>query len=302
MQETLEEYFAKRREWVNQELKNLLPENLDWPSHLHRAMMYSLFPGGKRLRPILVIAAYEAIASDRNWENVMPVALSVELMHVYSLIHDDLPQMDDDDLRYGLPTNHRVYGETLAILAGDALQAKAFQTVSDQKLYPQHISPSVILQITRELAYSASEDGIVGGQSMDLGYEGDIKGMEHLAFLFSKKTGILIKTSIIAGALIAGASSWQIKTLSTFGERLGLAFQITDDLLDDINISSQSNNSYGKHSAKKSSPSIVEFLGAKGSREWGERAITEALQAIDSLDERAEPLRAICRWIPHRLI
>lgn len=296
MNEPAEQYMAHRRALVEEFLHRLIGLTVEWPSHLHRAVCYSLFPGGKRFRPILAIAGYEALAPVPDLSAVMPIAAALEFIHTASLIHDDLPAMDDDDARRGKPTSHRVHGEALAILAGDALQATAFQVVTNRSLYPVGMDPALILDFAHELAVISGEDGMVGGQSMDLGYEGEVKAVDQLAFLYGKKSGGLIRASVLGGARAAGAAPWQLKALSTYGDRLGLAFQITDDLLD------ESESPDKKPVKPRAIPSIVELLGVRATREWGERAVNEAIQAIEALDERADPLRELARWLPTRTV
>lgn len=298
MIESLDQYMRQRKALVDDLLHRLIGSTIEWPSHLHRAIGYSLFPGGKRFRPLLSIAGYEALAPVPDLAAVLPAAASLELIHTYALIHDDLPQMDDDDMRRERPTSHRVHGEALAILAGNALQAMAFQVLSNRSLHPVGIDATVLLDVVQDVASAVGEEGIVGGQSMDLGYEGEVKAMEHLAFLYAKKTGGLIRASILSGARIAGGSPWQIKALSTFGDRVGQAYQITDDLIDESEAEPPSPHG----SRPRSIPSIVELLGVRGSQDWADRAIAEALQAIEAFDERAEPLRELARWIGTRKV
>lgn len=295
MRESIDAYLSQRRNQVDAALHRLVGDTIEWPSHLHKSIGYSLFSPGKRLRPILAIAGYEAIATVPDLSAVMPAAVAYELIHTYTLIHDDLPQMDDDDMRRGRPTNHRVYGEALAILAGDALQAMAFQILCNRSLYPRGVDPAAILDVAHELAEASGEEGVVGGQSMDLGYEQEVRAVEHLAFLFSKKTGGLIRASIVSGARLGGATPAQIRGLSTFGDRLGLAFQITDDLLDEGE--AKEPDPTRPH---RPVPSVVELLGKRETKEWLDHVIQEALSAIESLDDRAEPLRALAKWITSR--
>jgi len=293
MNEPLESYMAHRTILVNDMLTRLVGESVEWPTHLHRALCYSLFPGGKRLRPILAIAGYEALATVPDLTTVLPVASAAELLHTYTLIHDDLPQMDDDDLRRGKPTSHRVHGEALAILAGDGLQAMAFQVLTNRSLYSSGVSPEVLLDIAHDFAKASGIEGVVGGQSMDLGYEGEVKASEQLAFLFGKKTGDLIRVSIVAGAKLGGGAPWQLKALSTFGDRIGLAFQIVDDLVDE-------SDAEPRRVTVSRVPSIVEIMGVRGSQEYCARMIEDALRSIEALDDRADNLRRIARWIPDR--
>jgi len=295
MQESIESYLNARRVLVDEALHRVIGDTVEWPSHLHKALGYSLFGPGKRLRPILAIAGYEALASVPDLSTVMPAAMALELIHTYTLIHDDLPQMDDDDLRRGRPTNHRVYGEALAILAGDALQGMAFQVVTRRSLYPAGVDPAVILDVAQDIAEASGEEGVIGGQSMDLGYEQEVRTVDQLAFLFAKKTGGLIRASVVCGARLGGAAPWQLRALATFGDRLGLAFQLTDDLLDDVEVKTPDPNR-----AHRAVPSVIELIGERETREWLDRVIAEALQTIEAFDDRADPLRALARWLPSR--
>ncbi len=292
MRETWEEYVTRRRRLVDEALRRIVGESVEWPKHLHRAMTYSLFPGGKRLRPILAIAAYEAVAEVPDLSDVLPAAAAIELLHTYSLIHDDLPQMDDSDTRRGRPTNHRVHGEALAVLAGDGLQAAAFRALTDRSLYPPAVDPAALLDAAHDVAVAAGEEGMVGGQSMDLGYEGDIRSVEPLSFLFAKKTGGIIRAAVRVGARLGGATPETLADLSIYGDRIGLAFQVTDDMIDEGEVDSTASPS--------PVPSMVELIGIKGCREWVDRAVQDALKALENLDERAERLREIARWIPTR--
>lgn len=295
MKDTIEKYLAHRRGLVEEALHRFVGDSVEWPEHLHKAIGYSLFSQGKRLRPVLAIAGYEAVAEVPDLAAVMPAAVAFELMHTYTLVHDDLPQLDDDDLRRGRPTNHRVYGEALAILAGDGLQTMAFQLMARRSLYPAGVDAGVILDAIYDLAEASGEEGVVGGQSMDLGYEQEVRGVEHIAFLFAKKTGGLIRASITAGARLGGATPAQLKALATFGDRLGLAFQLTDDVLDEAEV-----KEVDPDKAARSVPSVVELLGVRETREWIDRVVAEALAAIEGFDHRADPLREVARWLPSR--
>ncbi|WP_091158183.1 polyprenyl synthetase family protein [Paenibacillus sp. 453mf] len=211
------------------ELRTVFPEAWDIPEHLKESMQYSLMAGGKRLRPALVIAACEAFGVER--EAALPVAASVEMIHTYSLIHDDLPAMDNDDYRRGRLTNHKVYGEAMAILAGDALLTHAFYSVI-QTARRFNIPSDRVLTIVEELSLHAGARGMVGGQVADMEGEQGMTSLSQLEYIHLHKTGDLIIFSLMAGGRIGGADDVQLEALRSFGRNLGLAFQIQDDILD----------------------------------------------------------------------
>ena len=211
------------------ELEHILPAHWDIPTHLKESMMYSLMAGGKRLRPVLVIAATEAFGVERD--AALPVAAAVEMVHTYSLIHDDLPAMDNDDYRRGRLTNHKVYGEAMAILAGDALLTHAFYSIV-QSGRKYGIRADRLLDIVEDLSEYAGARGMVGGQVADMEGEQGMTSMSQLEYIHLHKTGDLMIFSLVAGGRIAGASEEQLHALRIFGRDLGLAFQIQDDILD----------------------------------------------------------------------
>lgn len=216
----LENYLRQKRAIIEKALNGYLPSVRRAPVSLHRAIRYSVFAGGKRLRPILALASFELVGGKGN--AVMPVACALELIHTYSLIHDDLPCMDDDDLRRGKPTLHRVFGDGMAVLAGDALHALAFELLSRIE------NPELISEIAHEIGTF----GMVGGQAADLQAEGRRVTVSQVNFIHSHKTGALMKTSVRAGAILGGAKGKKLKALTSYGEKLGLSFQIADDILD----------------------------------------------------------------------
>jgi geranylgeranyl diphosphate synthase type II len=227
--ESITEYINSRAEMVERELSRSLPETWDMPGQLRESMMYSLMAGGKRLRPIFVLAAAESLGGES--EAAMPVACAVEMVHTYSLIHDDLPAMDDDDIRRGKPTNHVVFGEAMAILAGDGLLTHAFYSIV-QTARKNGIPADIILSIVEDLSILAGAKGMVGGQAADiLGEQGSTR-LDELEFIHKHKTGDMIVFSLKAGARVAGASEEQLLALEQFGYNIGLAFQIQDDILD----------------------------------------------------------------------
>ncbi|WWM59642.1 polyprenyl synthetase family protein [Paenibacillus tundrae] len=222
-------YLQEITEQITNELKEILPAEWDVPQSLRDAMQYSLMAGGKRLRPLLVVAAAEAFGAER--QAALPVACAVEMVHTYSLIHDDLPAMDNDDYRRGKLTNHKVFGEATAILAGDALLTHAFYSIV-QAGRKSGVSAESLLSIVEDLSELAGARGMVGGQVADMEGEQGMTNLEQLQYIHLHKTGDLIVFSLIAGARIGGATQGQLEALRVFGRDLGLAFQIQDDILD----------------------------------------------------------------------
>lgn len=227
---TIEDYIMRQAGAVEEELLRSLPAAWAIPQALRESMRYSLMAGGKRLRPVLVLAAAEAV-NGSDLEAAMPVACAIEMIHTYSLIHDDLPAMDNDDFRRGKPTNHKVYGEALAILAGDALLTHAFFSVV-QAARAKGADPGAVLAIVEELSVYAGARGMVGGQAADMLGEQGLTSREELEFIHTRKTGDLIVFSLKAGARIGGATDAQLQALEIYGYNVGLAFQIQDDILD----------------------------------------------------------------------
>jgi geranylgeranyl diphosphate synthase type II len=228
--ESIESYISRTAARMQDELARIVPEAWDVPKPLRESMNYSLLAGGKRLRPALTLAAVEAMG--RNPEEAMPAACAVELVHTYSLIHDDLPAMDDDDFRRGKPTNHKVFGEAMAILAGDALLTHAFYVLGSMGERFPNVSAPALLSVVKELAVYAGAPGMVGGQAADMLGEQGHTDLKQLEYIHLHKTSDLVVFSLRAGGRIAGASEQQLDALATFGRSIGLAFQIQDDILD----------------------------------------------------------------------
>lgn len=239
---------------------------------LREAMLYSLLAGGKRLRPAMVLLAAEALEGDSD--AALPIACAIEMVHTYSLVHDDLPAMDNDDYRRGLPTNHKVYGEATAILAGDALLTQAFRTISTASLKPE-----TIVSIIRELSYYAGPCGMVGGQAADMDGQQGVTSLEQLEYIHTHKTGDLIVCSLRAGGHVANASPEQLDALERFGRCLGLAFQIQDDILDVTGDESKLGKSAGSDE-KHQKVTYPYFLGIEASRERVRQLTEEGIRAI----------------------
>ena len=269
----------------------------DFARHI-KAMRYSLFAGGKRVRPILCLAAAHVISEDNNIDQaVLPIACALECIHTYSLIHDDLPAMDDDALRRGRPTNHIVFDEAEAILAGDGLQAFAFDLLSNPDY--NTIDPKASLEIIFTIARAAGPLGMVGGQSLDVANEGKNISFETLRTIHRSKTGALITASVVAGGIAAGANSRQHQALTEYGNAIGLAFQIVDDLLNVESTTEQLGKTAGSD-AKRGKSTYPAFFGLEKSREMAGNAVNRATNALEDFEVKAEPLRALAQFIINR--
>jgi len=274
-------------EIVNRWLDRLLPSESQPPVSLHTAMRYSVFAGGKRLRPILCKMAFERFGGEG--ERIYPPACALEMIHTYSLIHDDLPCMDDDDLRRGKPTSHVKFGEAMAILAGDALHAIAFE----------NLAKSGDIRVVADVARAIGTEGLVGGQVFDLEAEGGVPTAETLERIHRGKTGALIATSLRAGALIAGASDEDVEKVSIYGEKLGLAFQIIDDILDIIADESALGKPIGSD-AERDKATYPCLYGIDESRRLAEKLVREAKEALGA-EVANEKLFAIADFIHERM-
>jgi geranylgeranyl diphosphate synthase type II len=290
---TLDEYTAAQQKRVDQALDRWVPPESEDPATIHRAMRYSLFAGGKRLRPLLAIAAADAVSDAAD--GIENAACSLELIHTYSLIHDDLPALDNDDLRRGRPTCHKVFGDAMAILAGDALLTLAFEVLSKLNTCADRR-----IRLVNELATaSGTVGGMIGGQVNDLEGEGKPPTAELLESIHRAKTGALLRVSVRIGAIYAGADSGQLDALTRFGEHIGLAFQIVDDVLD----VEQPSEALGKTAGKDAKQQKITFPAVYGiarSREMAEQERVEAHRALDPLGDRALRLREIADYIVRR--
>lgn len=292
----LHDYLRERAALVDAALDRYLPGEDLLPAVLHQAMRYSVFAGGKRLRPILVMAACEAVGGAP--ERVLHAACAMEMIHTYSLIHDDLPAMDDDDFRRGRPTNHKVYGEANAILAGDALLTEAFRLLADPAAN-RDCAPAVVLRVIETVARCAGSQGMVGGQVVDMEAEGKPIDYATLQYIHTRKTGALFLASIQAGAWLGGGSDDQLAALTRYGETAGLAFQIADDILDIIGDQAVLGKDVGSDQARGKA-TYPALLGLSEARRRAEELRDLALTALDPLDASAEPLRALARYIVDR--
>jgi geranylgeranyl diphosphate synthase type II len=266
----------------------------DLARHLE-AMGYSLFAGGKRVRPILCLAACAAVGGDRR--AALPAAVALECIHTYSLIHDDLPAMDNDELRRGRPTNHMVYGEANAILAGDGLLTWAFELLSRPAEPP--IAPEIQLRVIQVVAVGAGPLGMVGGQIIDIASEGKSIDFATLREIHRRKTGALILAAVQAGALVGGAAPDQYAALSRYGEMIGLSFQIVDDLLNVEGSSAELGKAVGSD-AERGKATYPAFFGVEATRAKAAEAVSEAVTALADFGPEAEPLRQLALYIKHR--
>jgi geranylgeranyl diphosphate synthase type II len=288
-------YLRERRRLVDEALDAALPPADQPPARLHESMRYSLFCGGKRLRPILTIAGAEAVGGEAR--AVLPLACAVECIHTFSLIHDDLPALDNDDLRRGNLTNHVVYGEAMAILAGDALLALAFELIVECR---QFFAPAQTLDALAMVARASGTRGMVGGQVSDMENEGrDDLDEPTIAWIHARKTGALLTASLLAGARLSGATDAQESALRAYGEELGLAFQITDDILDLEGDAEKMGKPIGSD-LRQDKATYPKVLGLSESRRLAQRASETGIGALQDFDARAEPLRALARYVVER--
>ncbi|PID72375.1 MAG: farnesyl-diphosphate synthase [Desulfobulbus propionicus] len=290
-------YLQTRRELVENYLEQTFPAaDGDFAAHIE-SMRYSLFVGGKRVRPILCLAGADAVTSGQaDLQSILPIAAALECIHTYSLIHDDLPAMDDDELRRGKPTNHTVYGEAAAILAGDGLLTYAFELLSSNG----NVAPEVQLKVTGVIAKAAgSFGGMVGGQSLDMIFEGQQIAYETLKTIHKSKTGALITAAVVSGGIAAHATREQEQALMEYGNNAGLAFQIADDLLDVTATTEELGKPAGsdEEADKATYPSL---FGIETSQKMAQEAVDRAQKALSIFDHHADPLRALATYIIER--
>lgn len=288
-------YMAEKADRVNRALDESI--SIKTPPTIHEAMRYSLLAGGKRVRPILCIAACELVGGDES--TAMPAACAVEMIHTMSLIHDDLPCMDNDDFRRGKPTNHKVYGEDVAVLAGDSLLAFAFQHVASATV---GASPARVLAAVGELAKSIGTEGLVAGQVVDIASTGakDV-GLEQLEFIHIHKTAALLEAAVVLGAILGGGSDIQVEKLRKFARCIGLLFQVVDDILDVTKSSEELGKTAGKDlvADKMTYPKL---MGLEKSRQFAEELLAEAKQQLEGFEayKAVAPLVALAEYIAYR--
>jgi geranylgeranyl diphosphate synthase, type II len=310
---TLEQYLSVRRQEIEQALEQYLPKPPDCPSLVYEAMRYSLMAGGKRVRPVLTLASAEAIAAkhhtsiDSARTAALPAACAIEMIHTYSLIHDDLPAMDDDVLRRGRPTLHVVYGEGLAILAGDGLHAEAFALLAREPKGDDAITTARKLRVIELIAAAAGAFGMVGGQAIDLAAVAPVPGRapsppldeRALAAMHARKTGAIIRAAAMSGATMAGGDDDELVAIDRYASEIGLAFQIVDDILDVEGAAEALGKTAGKDAAA-GKPTYPSLYGLERSRELADACLTRAQAALCSAALGGSRLAEIADWVVQR--
>lgn len=291
----LDAYLEARRGRLESALDEYFALDPARPQRLLEAVRYSLLGGGKRIRPILLIAACEAVGGEA--QRALSFACALEMIHTYSLIHDDLPAMDDDPLRRGRPTNHLVFGEGLAILAGDALLTEAFHLL--MRSVEHHPRPRRALRAAREIAGAAGASGMVAGQAADMAAEGALPDVATVEFIHERKTGALIRAAVRAGGLIGGGRAPELRRLTRYAKGLGLAFQIADDILDSEAPTSMTGKQAGRDDVRHKA-TFPAVLGLPAAKRRAQELLEQALDALQGFDERADPLRGIARLVVGR--
>lgn len=287
--------LAAKARLIDQALDQYLPPELAPPGVIHQAMRYSVLSGGKRLRPALVLGAAEAVGG--RPEDVLLAACGIELIHCYSLIHDDLPAMDNDDFRRGRPTNHKVFGEAVAILAGDALLTLGFELLARAGMAAA--SPAAGLRVLVEVAQAAGTEGMVGGQVLDITGQEVSAGAELVEQIHRRKTGALFAASVRTGAILCGASEEQLAALNEYGRAVGLAFQIADDILDVVGEASKLGKPVGGD-AQKRKLTYPGVFGLPAARERAKAAAAEAVAALRKFGPEADFLRGVAQFVINR--
>ena len=289
----LKSYLVSRQKLIDHALNRYLPKEKVKPATIHKAMRYSLFAGGKRLRPILCLAAAETCGG--KIDNALPLACALECIHTYSLVHDDLPSMDNDDFRRGRPTCHKVFGDGIAVLAGDALLTIAFEIVSRAKPTPRY-DLSILL---REIAVAAGSRKLIAGQVADLQAEGKKATAVQVRYIHESKTAAILAASVRLGAMSANANPKQLGAITRFGRALGLAFQVVDDILDVTQTSEKLGKSAGKDVAanKATYPAV---FGLERSRSEAKKLTRQAHSALSSFGPKAEALHALANYLLER--
>jgi len=286
-------YWSARQKKVDAALNHYLPSASTKPATIHKAMRYSIFAGGKRLRPVICLATAEVLRGKPDL--ALPLACAVECIHTYSLIHDDLPCMDNDDFRRGKPTSHKVFGEGIAVLAGDALLTIAFEIAASCKSWPRYSHATIL----REIAVTAGSQALIAGQVADAEGEGKKISPAELRYIHHNKTAALISSSIRLGAMSANATPKQLAHLTEFGESLGLAFQVIDDILDVTQTTEKLGKSAGKDIAAQKA-TYPALLGLKKAQKEADRLTAKARAALKPFGKDAKPLEAIADYLLKR--
>lgn len=288
-------YMLETAEEINVALDAALP--MQHPETVHEAMRYSLLAGGKRIRPALCLAACELVGGDRKL--AIPTACALEMIHTMSLIHDDLPSMDNDDFRRGKPTCHKVYGEEIAILAGDALLSYSFEHIA-RETDTSAVPPERVLRVITEVGKAVGGQGLVGGQVVDIQSEGKDVGIETLEYIHEHKTAVLLEAAVVTGAICGGANDEEIEKLRHYASCVGLAFQVIDDILDVTQTSEQLGKTAGKDLAVMKT-TYPKLLGIENSKEVAEKLIRDAKGELSDYDtSKALPLLALAEYIARR--
>jgi len=300
----IKKYLQEKKEIVDLALEKYFPSQPDSiegeviPASLHKAIRYSLFAGGKRIRPILSMAAFESVGG--KGDTILPFSCALELIHTYSLIHDDLPALDNDDYRRGKPTCHKVFGEAIGILAGDALLTEAFRLMTNQVIQEFSLRDGrLVLDVIHQVAQAAGVFGMVGGQVVDIESEGKGVDFPTLQYIHTHKTGALILVSVRVGATLGGANEETLKALTRFGEGIGLAFQIADDILNVEGKAALLGKKIGSDLSRKKA-TYPSLFGLEESKRRAKELVTSAVEAIRSFGSEAEPLREIAWFILSR--
>ena len=295
----LDRYLTQRRRLIDRALAQYvpMPGRTSGPT-LIKGIRHSLLAGGKRIRPVLALASAEAVGGDPK--RVLPFACALEMIHTYSLVHDDLPAMDDDDLRRGKPTCHVVFGEAVAILVGDALLTEAFRVMAAAAL-DTGVNRIRALQTIREIGEASGAHGMVGGQVADIEAERREPTLAQVEFIHVRKTGALLLASVRTGALLGGATPRALRRLTRFGECLGLAFQVADDILDAEGTTRVTGKRVGRDQARHKA-TFPAVMGIPAAKDRARDLLAQALGALDSFDRRAEALRAIARFVVGRAV
>ncbi len=288
-------YLHDKKIIVENALKDICTSFVSTPGVLRDAMEYMLFSNGKKIRPILAMTTCES--KGRNADDLLPCFCALEMIHTYSLIHDDLPSIDNDDLRRGKPTCHKVFGDAIALMAGDALLTEAFRVLSDER-YTGNISPKITKQIIFEIAHAAGAEGMVGGQVMDILYDGKEGSKNILNYIHLHKTGALMRSAVRVGALAGGAKARELKAFSKYGESIGLAFQIMDDILD----AEGDEEVVGKRLKKDTNKqTYIKHYGMLATKYKLEQLVDEAIKSIAFLGDNGKILKEIAQFIGNRV-
>ncbi len=289
-------YWKVRQKIVNEALNEYLPTDSSGPRVLIDAMRYTLFAGGKRLRPLLAIIGYELSGGENLRDELLPIACGIEMIHTFSLIHDDLPAMDNDDFRRGKPTNHKVFGEAIAILAGDALFGHAFYT-----MVRSTIPPDRMVRVIREITDAIGLDGMLGGQVADVTGENKEPSEEIVRYIHSRKTGKFIRASLTSGGIAAGAPQHILDVFHSVGDKIGLTFQIVDDILDEIGDKSKLGKSVGKD-RESGKQTYVRVFGLEKAKKEASRLASEAISEVENTfgETAGAPLISLIRFIVER--